>query len=112
MEIVERSWSEALGEGCSFFNSIENWRRRNEEQSSTPQGTRIDNHCYLKRIVFARGDRIVSESDFHLPDDDGTLVWKDVPRGTTKILRHHPIATVIADLKRMSLAKAFRVMVG
>ena len=70
-----------------------------------------NDHIYLKRVVFARRDRLVSPQTFEPPNQRENWVWKDVPGRPTHIKRQQPIATLIARTDRLSLHQAFRVMV-
>jgi predicted ATP-grasp superfamily ATP-dependent carboligase len=102
MEIVERSWSEASGEDCSMFDRITDWVRRLDLG-------RDDLKPFLKRIVFACKDQLVSSSDFDAGEATGCWIWKDVPNQETLIKRHEPAATMIARLDRISIREAFRM---
>lgn len=102
MEIVERSWSDAVEEPCSMFEPLENWKCRRQNPGLDP---------YLKRIVFARRDRTVSPSDFDGRETGERWDWKDIPNQTTLVKRHEPLATIIAPMDKISLRDAFRVSI-
>jgi predicted ATP-grasp superfamily ATP-dependent carboligase len=109
MEILERAWSERLDRPCSFFEDPSQWERWTEQDRLDRAQSFAAPHTYLKRIVFARRERVVCPADFERCVGKGRWIWKDVPSSATRIRRREPIATLIARTDRLSLPAAFRV---
>ena len=111
MESIERAWTDRLGHPCSFFDLHADWLNRIDAMGHARAHCWSNQQAYLKRDVFARRDRLVLPGAFDQMKSSGQMVWKDVPSRTMPVRCGEPIATLITRLDRVSLRRAFRVMV-
>ncbi|MCO8123245.1 ATP-grasp domain-containing protein [Stieleria sp. TO1_6] len=108
MELIERSWSETLGEPCSLFESPAIWQARLHRRcADTPAPPR-----FLKRVLFARRTQWVSPLECDQRAARSRWQFKDVPNQPTKIVAGQPIATLIAPLTQTNLPDLMRYQWG